>query len=104
MQVEWRPESVEKARIIAAHAEARGSSASHFAVNWVLNNALVTSVIAGPRTLEQWHHYVAALDATFDADDEALANGLVAPGHPSSPGFTDPGYPVLGRVPRTRTA
>jgi len=104
MQVEWRPESVEKAKTIATHAQARGSSASHFAVNWVLNNALVTSVIAGPRTLEQWNNYVAALDTPFDDADEALVNNLVAPGHPSSPGFTDPGYPVLGRVPRTESA
>jgi aryl-alcohol dehydrogenase (NADP+) len=100
MQVEWRPESIEKAKAIAAHAGARGRSASHFAINWVLNNALVTSVITGPRTLDQWRDYVAALDTPFDAEDEALVNGLVAPGHPSSPGFTDPGYPVTGRVPR----
>ncbi len=101
MQVEWRPESIEKAGTIAAHARARGRSPSHFAINWVLNNALVTSVITGPRTLEQWDNYVAALDTPFDADDEALVDGLVAPGHPSTPGFTDPAYPVGGRLPRT---
>jgi aryl-alcohol dehydrogenase-like predicted oxidoreductase len=101
LQVEWRIESIEKAKAIAAHAEARGSCASHFAVNWVLNNALVTSVIAGPRTLEQWNSYVAALDVPFDAADEALVDSLVAAGHPSSPGFTDPAYPVSGRLPRT---
>jgi aryl-alcohol dehydrogenase-like predicted oxidoreductase len=102
MQVEWRPESIEKAKAIASHAKARGRAASHFAVNWVLNNTLVTSVITGPRTLDQWNDYVAALDTPFDAEDEALVDSLVAPGHPSSPGFTDPGYPVTGRIPRTR--
>ena len=101
LQTEWRAESIEKARSIAAHAQARGGKASHFAVNWVLNNALVTSVIAGPRTLEQWDDYLAALDAPFTADDEALVDGLVTPGHPSTPGFTDPLYPVTGRIPRT---
>jgi aryl-alcohol dehydrogenase-like predicted oxidoreductase len=101
MQVEWRSESIDKAKVIAAHAQAHGTTASHFAVNWVLNNALVTSVIAGPRTLEQWNDYVAALEAPFTVEDEALVDQLVAAGHPSSPGFTDPGYPVLGRVPHT---
>jgi len=101
LQTEWRPESIEKAKSIAAHAQARGSKASHFAINWVLNNALVTSLIAGPRTLEQWNDYLAALDAPFTADDEALVDGLVSPGHPSTPGYTDPAYPVTGRVPRT---
>ena len=34
----------------------------------------------------------------------ALVDRLVAPGHPSTPGFTDPIYPVTGRVPRTAGA
>jgi aryl-alcohol dehydrogenase-like predicted oxidoreductase len=50
LQTELRPESIALAQEIKAHAEARGSTTSHFAVNWVLNNKLVSSVIAGPRT------------------------------------------------------
>src|SRR4051812_25801741 len=100
LQTELRPESVELARQIKAHAEARGGTASHFALNWVLNNALVTSVIAGPRTPEQWEDYLAALGQSFTPEDEALVDRLVRPGHPSTPGFTDPVYPVTGRVPR----
>jgi aryl-alcohol dehydrogenase (NADP+) len=101
LQTELRPESVTLAHGIKAHAEAHDSKASHFALNWVLNNALVTSVIAGPRTVEQWDDYLAALGTPFTAEDEALVDRLVAPGHPSTPGFTDPQYPVTGRVPRT---
>jgi aryl-alcohol dehydrogenase (NADP+) len=104
LQTELRPESVQLAQEIKAHAEARGSTASHFALNWVLNNALVDAVIAGPRTLEQWEDYLAALDTPFAAEDEELVDKLVAPGHPSTPGFTDPQYPVTGRVPRTDPA
>ncbi|MEY4139189.1 MAG: hypothetical protein RLZZ371_1371 [Pseudomonadota bacterium] len=104
MQTEWRAESIELAKHIAAHAQAKGSKASHFAINWVLNNANVTSVIGGPRTMEQWEDYLAALEVPFTADDEALVDRLVAPGHPSTPGFTDPIYPVTGRVPRTALA
>jgi aryl-alcohol dehydrogenase-like predicted oxidoreductase len=102
LQTELRPESIALAQAIGTHAQARGNTASHFALNWVLNNALVNSVIAGPRTLPQWEDYLAALATPFTAEDEALVDGLVQPGHPSTPGFTDPAYPVTGRVARTR--
>lgn len=101
LQTELRPESLEAALRIQAHAEARGSSTTQFAINWVLNNTLVDAVIAGPRTLAQWQDYLAALHDPFTAEDEALVDSLVPPGHPSTPGFTDPQYPVAGRVART---
>ncbi|MDL2354536.1 MAG: aldo/keto reductase [Pseudomonadota bacterium] len=100
LQTELRPESVRLAQQIKAHADARGMTVAHFALNWVRNNALVDAVIAGPRTLAQWDDYLAALAVPFSADDEALVDRLVAPGHPSTPGFTDPQYPVTGRVAR----
>ena len=101
LQTEFRGESVALAQEVKAHAEANGSTAAHFALKWVLNSAAVTSVICGPRTLEQWQDYLAALqEPAFTAADEALVNRLVAPGHPSTPGFTDPSYPVRGRLPR----
>ena len=78
----WRrsfaSESLGIAQRIKAHAEKRGMTAGQFALNWVLNNQLVTSVIAGPRTEEQWRDYLGALDHRFDADDEALVDRLVA--------------------------
>jgi len=101
MQTEWRRESLELAQEIKRHAEARGISASQFAVAWVLNNGLVTGTIAGPRTFEQWEHYLDALDYKFTAEDEALVDRLVAPGHPSTPGYNDPAYPLEGRAPRS---
>ncbi len=101
MQTEWRDESLWLARVIKAHAESRGMTAGQFAVNWVLNNQYVTSVIAGPRTMEHWSEYLAALEHTFTAEDEAFLDGLVAAGHPSTPGYNDPAYPIEGRVPRT---
>jgi aryl-alcohol dehydrogenase-like predicted oxidoreductase len=104
LQTELRPESIRLAQEIKTHAEARGSTASRFALNWVLNNVLVNSVIAGPRTLEQWDDYLEALKTPFSAEDEALVDKLVAPGHPSTPGFTDPQFPVTGRVARTAAA
>ena len=99
MESEWRPESLEIAGQFVERAKQRGISPAQFAVLWCLNNALVTSVIAGPRTLEQWQDYlgIAALD--WHEDDEAFIDGLVAPGSMSTHGFVDPKYPVTGRLP-----
>jgi aryl-alcohol dehydrogenase-like predicted oxidoreductase len=102
METEWRPESLRIAREIAAHAERCGITAGQFALAWVLNNHLVTAAVAGPRTEPQWEDYIAALRYRFTAEDEALVDRLVPPGHPSTPGYSDPAYPIEGRVPRTR--
>lgn len=101
METEWRKESLVIAQKIKKHAEKRGMSPVHLAVNWVLNNALVSSVIAGPRTMGQWRDYLGALKHEFKPEDEALIDKLVAAGHPSTPGYTDPKHPVTGREPFT---
>ena len=101
LQTEWRPESLALAQEVKHHAEARGITAGQFAVNWVLNNRLVTAVIAGPRTEAQWDEYLGALGYAFTAEDEGLIDRLVVSGHPSTPGYNDPAYPLEGRAPRT---
>jgi len=100
METEFRAESLEIAQKVKAHAAKKGMTPGHFAFNWVLANSIVTSVIAGPRTLEQWSDYMAALGKKFDAEDEALVDSLVKTGHPSTPGYNDPAYPMRGRIPR----
>lgn len=100
METEWRDESLAVAQQVKARAEAAGVTPGQFATAWVLNNALITGVVAGPRTIEQWRDYVGALDYGFTAEDEAFCDGLVAPGHPSTPGYNDPAYPIEGRVSR----
>ncbi|AMJ60680.1 aldo/keto reductase [Bosea sp. PAMC 26642] len=97
MQTEWREESLVIAQTIKVHAEQRGLTPIQFAVRWVLNNALLTAAIAGPRTLEQWQAYLSALDVDFTAEDEAIVDSLVPAGHPSTPGYSDPAYPLEGR-------
>jgi aryl-alcohol dehydrogenase (NADP+) len=99
-QTEWRRESLVIAQKLKKHAEARGITAGQFAVNWVLNNKFVTSAVAGPRTEAQWDEYVGALNYRFTPEDEALVDSLVVTGHPSTPGYNDPQYPIEGRVPR----
>jgi aryl-alcohol dehydrogenase (NADP+) len=97
MQSEWREESLVIAQKIKAHAEARGITSGQFAVAWVLNNRLITAPIVGPRTEEHYDDYIGALDYQFTAEDEALINSMVATGHPSTPGYNDPAYPIEGR-------
>jgi aryl-alcohol dehydrogenase-like predicted oxidoreductase len=100
MESEWRPESLHIAQEIADHAIRRGMTPGQFAMAWVLNNRLITGALGGPRTEEQWHDYVAALDCRLGPEDEALVDRLVSPGHPSTPGYNDPAYPIAGRKPR----
>ena len=101
METEFRAESLAMAQTFKAHAEKRGMSAGQFALNWVLNNRLITSVLAGPRTLAQWSEYLGALEQRFSAEDEALVDSLVKSGHPSTPGYSDLRYPIAGRPTRT---
>jgi aryl-alcohol dehydrogenase-like predicted oxidoreductase len=97
METEWRPESLIIAEKLKAHAESRGTTLVHWATAWVLHNAAVSSVIAGPRTFEQWTSYLGTLDYKWTAEDEALADSLVTTGHASTPGYNDPAYPIEGR-------
>ena len=101
METEWRPQSLAVADALKAHAAKKGHSLVEFAIAWVLANQVITSVIAGPRTFEQWVSYPPALAYPWGPDDEAIVDELVHPGHPSTPGYTDPGYPVEGRFART---
>jgi aryl-alcohol dehydrogenase (NADP+) len=100
LESEWRPESLLIAETLRQHAEARGTSLVAWATAWVLNNASVSAAIAGPRTFEQWTSYFPALDYAWSKEDEALANSLVPTGHPSTPGYNDPQYPIEGRFAR----
>jgi len=97
MQTEFRQESLVMAQTVKAHAEKKGFTTGQFATAWVLANRIITSVIAGPRTLEQWVDYPKALEYRWAEDDEALIDSLVSPGHPSTPGYNDPQYPLIGR-------
>jgi aryl-alcohol dehydrogenase-like predicted oxidoreductase len=84
---------------IRVHAAKRNMTPVDFAVLWVLNNRAVSSVIAGPRTLDQWNAYLAALKHSFTAEDEKFIDGLVAKGHPATPGLILGRYPPMGRKP-----
>jgi aryl-alcohol dehydrogenase-like predicted oxidoreductase len=97
-ETEFREESLRIAQHLKAHAQAKGIALAQFATAWVLAHRAVSSVIAGPRTLAQWQDYLPALDYKVTGEDEALVDSFVRPGHPSTPGYIDPAYPLDGRV------
>ncbi|MFM8557809.1 MAG: aldo/keto reductase [Betaproteobacteria bacterium] len=98
LETEWREESLAVAEQLKARAAARGASLLGYSVAWVLAHRAVSSVIAGPRTLAQWLQYFEALDLVWNLEDEAAVDSLVKPGHPSTPGFNDPRYPLESRL------
>jgi len=97
LQTEWRPESLDIAHAVSERAAARGMTTVAYAIAWVLRNRFVSAAIVGPRTEEQWDSYLPALDAVLTPEDEAFIDALVPPGHASTPGYTDPAYPIEGR-------
>lgn len=99
-ETELREESFVIAQTLLKYCSEKGNekiSLAQFATAWVLANPAVSSVIAGPRTLQQWKDYMPALSYIVTAEDEKLIDELVHPGHPSTPGYTDPAYPLNGR-------
>lgn len=97
MDTEFREESLKIAAELVAYSQERGIKPGHFATAWVLANPLVSSVIAGPRTLDQMQDYYAALDLEITPEEEAMVNAWVTPGHASTHGYNDPSYPFFGR-------
>ena len=90
MQTEFREESLRIAQTLQHHCDGRGIALAHFATAWVLANRHISAVIAGPRTLAQLEDYYPALDVEITSEEESLVDSLVAPGHPSTPGYNDP--------------
>ncbi|MFJ1258856.1 aldo/keto reductase [Cupriavidus sp. CuC1] len=97
METEFREESLVIAQTLKEHADGRGLKLGQFATAWVLANQIVSSVIAGPRTLAQFEDYFGAVGVAISAEEEALVDQLVRPGHASTHGYNDPNYPLTGR-------
>ncbi|HXA47124.1 MAG TPA: aldo/keto reductase, partial [Burkholderiaceae bacterium] len=98
METEFREESLVIAQKLQDYVAPKGITLAQFATAWVGANKIISSVIAGPRTLQQWQDYFPAVDYVVNAEDEAMVDSLVHPGHASTPGYTDPAYPLNGRI------
>jgi aryl-alcohol dehydrogenase-like predicted oxidoreductase len=98
LETEFRAESLAIAQTLAKHAEASGRTLMQFALAWLWANRIVTTVVTGPRTLDQSQRYIEAVGTSWTEEDEKLVDALVAAGHPSTPGYNDPQYPFHGRV------
>lgn len=96
-EAEWRDESLAVAQRLGEHCRAKNAATSAFALAWCLAGRNITSVIVGPRTLEQFEDNVRCLDVTITPEDEAFVDSLVPPGEHSGKGFQDAAYPVMGR-------
>jgi aryl-alcohol dehydrogenase-like predicted oxidoreductase len=99
-EAELRDESLVISQKLADHCRGKGVPPSQFALAWCLANPIVTSIILGPRTMEQFDDNFAALGVSITPEDEAFVDSLVPPGEHSGKGFQDPAYPVLGRPKR----
>ena len=97
MQAEWREASLDIAGQIKTHCQQKGISASQFSLAWCLANPILSSVIVGPRTMEQFEDNLRCLDVEITAEDEAFIDRLVPPGEHSGHGFQDTAYPITGR-------
>ena len=65
---------------LQALAEQKGVGLIPLVVAWVMSRPGVTSPIIGPKSLAQLETYLAALDVTLTAEDQAVIDALVAPG------------------------
>ena len=97
LQTELREESYDVAQTLKPLAEAHGKTLTQFALAWALANPIITSIIVGPRTMDQLEDNLGCLDCVLSQEDEAAIDQLVPPGEHTGKGYSDPAYPVTGR-------
>jgi len=99
-EAELRDESFAVSQQLHAYCQKKGVPTTQFAIAWCLANPILTSVILGPRTMEQFDDNVGALQVSITAEDESFVDRLIPPGEHSGKGFQDVAYPVTGRPKR----
>ena len=96
-QTEFHDANLRAAARLQAHCQERGVEMSAFAGAWVLANPMISGLVAGPRTLEQWRAYRMCLEVAIGPEDEAMVESLAPAGVTAIPQYTDPAYPIEGR-------
>lgn len=97
-QAELREASIEVAQQIDNYCDKKGVQTSQFALAWVLANPIVSSIIIGPRTMQQFVDNIGCLDIAITEEDEAFVDSLVPAGEHSGKSFPDSQYPITGRT------
>ena len=97
-ETELFPETIALANQAADYAEAGGRRPAGLAINWVLANQAITSVLIGPKSKAQLDDYLAAVATPYEPADETHLSGLCPSGHTPVPGQSDPRYPYRGRM------
>ncbi len=98
METEFRPETIAAANRSVDHAEATGRDPAALALQWVLANKAVTSVLIGPKSVKQLQGYLDGMAVGYDEADERALSTICASGHTPAPGYSDPRYPLRGRM------
>ncbi len=96
-EAELRDVSIEISQQISLHCEKKGVVPSQFALAWVLANPIISSVVIGPRTMQQFEDNMGCLQVEITDGDETFIDSLVPPGEHSGKGFQDAAYPITGR-------
>lgn len=77
------PEGLHRLEVIEqviAHAEAKGTTITRFALAWARSNPHITTPIIGPRTEEHLDDNLASLAVAITEEDRKRVDDLVAPG------------------------
>jgi aryl-alcohol dehydrogenase-like predicted oxidoreductase len=89
---------------LAQVAEEAGITLIQMAIAFVLNHPAITSVIIGPRTMEQLEGQLAAADVVLDAGVLDRIDGIVAPGTTVNPVDNSFNNPALAPSARRRSS
>jgi len=92
-----REHSMKVASSLRNIANKYNKTISQLAVNWVIDNPIVSTSIIGPRTMQQYDDNLGALDWRLELDDLKEIDRLVPLGEHTGFGFNDPMNPVVGR-------
>jgi aryl-alcohol dehydrogenase-like predicted oxidoreductase len=96
--IELRPAAEDAVRAIARHLQPSGRAMTGFALQWVLANRLVSSVLIRPGSLEQLEALLSAAATPYTPDDEAFMNELVPSGNFIETACMDLRWTPEGRV------
>ena len=81
----WTDAALTQIDLLRPLAAAKGVSLAHFALAWVLQQPGVSSVLVGPRTLEQLEHNLEALKIRLTGEELQAIDQVVPPGSHTSP-------------------